>query len=80
VEAGQAIGYIDGEPLRVQIGGVVRGILRSGLPVTRGVKVGDVDPRAERAHCFTMSEKSLAIGGGVLEALLCSGLMPLHLP
>jgi xanthine dehydrogenase accessory factor len=34
------------------------------------MKIGDVDPRARREHCFTVSDKSLAIGGGVLEAVL----------
>jgi len=76
VEAGQVLALIAGVPLRAQIGGVVRGMLRSGLTVWRGVKVGDVDPRAERAHCFTLSDKSLAIGGGVLEALLSRGVAP----
>jgi xanthine dehydrogenase accessory factor len=32
--------------------------------------VGDLDPRAKREHCFTISDKSLAIGGGVVEAVL----------
>ena len=39
------------------------------------MKVGDVDPRATREHCFTISDKALAIGGGVLEAVL-AGLDP----
>jgi xanthine dehydrogenase accessory factor len=34
------------------------------------MKVGDVDPRARREHCFTVSDKSRAIAGGVLEAIL----------
>jgi xanthine dehydrogenase accessory factor len=34
------------------------------------MKVGDVDPRAILEHCFTISDKSRAIGGGVLEAIL----------
>jgi xanthine dehydrogenase accessory factor len=34
------------------------------------MKVGDVDPRPETFRCWTVSEKSLAIGGGVLEAIL----------
>jgi xanthine dehydrogenase accessory factor len=38
--------------------------------VTKGLKVGDVDPRAARDHCFLVSDKSLAIGGGVLEAVM----------
>jgi xanthine dehydrogenase accessory factor len=50
--------------------GVLRGLIHPSVPVTGGMKIGDVDPRAERAHCFTVSDKSLAIGGGVLEAIL----------
>lgn len=50
--------------------GVLRGIIHARVPVTQGMKIGDVDPRAARDHCFTVSDKSLAIGGGVLEAIL----------
>jgi xanthine dehydrogenase accessory factor len=49
--------------------GVLRGLVHGGLNVTAGSKIGDVDPRAEPSHCFTISEKALAIGGGVLEAI-----------
>ncbi|NIN67705.1 MAG: molybdenum hydroxylase, partial [Anaerolineae bacterium] len=41
-----------------------------GLVVREGLKVGDIDPRGIREHCFTISDKALAIGGGVLEAIL----------
>lgn len=50
--------------------GVLRGLIHQRVPVSAGMKIGDVDPRAEQAHCFTVSDKSLAIGGGVLEAVL----------
>lgn len=50
--------------------GVLRGLIHPSVPVERGMKIGDVDPRAAREHCFTVSDKSLAIGGGVLEAVL----------
>jgi xanthine dehydrogenase accessory factor len=50
--------------------GVLRGIIHRSVPVEAGMKIGDIDPRAERLHCFTVSDKSLAIGGGVLEAVL----------
>jgi hypothetical protein len=50
--------------------GVLRGIVHRSVLVQRGMKIGDVDPRAERRHCFTVSDKALAIGGGVLEAIL----------
>jgi xanthine dehydrogenase accessory factor len=36
----------------------------------KDMKVGDIDPRGKREHCFTISEKARAIGGGVLEAVL----------
>ena len=57
-------------PLRAKIDGILRGLLPSEIEVKRGMKAGDVDPRCERSHCFTVSDKALAIGGGVLEALL----------
>ena len=57
-------------PVYAQIDGILRGLLAKDIPVTRGMKAGDVDPRCERAHCFTASDKALAVGGGVLEAVL----------
>lgn len=70
VTAGQLVASVDGQDLHAQIDGVLRGLLHPGLAVAAGVKVGDIDPRAEPSHCFTISDKSQAIGGGVLEAIL----------
>ena len=53
---------------------LVRGLMQSGLQVAEGEKIGDVDPRSNRAHCFTISDKALAIAGGVLEAVLHASL------
>ena len=50
--------------------GILRGLLRSGLLVTAGIKIGDVDPRAQIWHCNTISDKALSVAGGVLEAIL----------
>ncbi len=50
--------------------GALRGIIRPGLNVYRGMKIGDVDPRGDQAACFLVSDKALAVGGGVLEAIL----------
>ena len=61
---------VDGEPVITLIDGVVRGLLPSGTPVTKGMKSGDVDPRSAVEHCFTVSDKARAIAGGVLEAIL----------
>ena len=44
--------------------------------MTAGLKIGDVDPRGAVEHCFTISDKARAIGGGVLEALLRLDVMP----
>ena len=55
------------------LSGVLRGILRDGLPVKRGLKIGDVDPRDDREACYLVSDKALSIGGGVLEAILARG-------
>jgi xanthine dehydrogenase accessory factor len=70
VVAGQVLATVDGAEVRAGCDGVLRGLIHSGLQVSAGLKVGDVDPRAEPAHCFYISDKSLAVGGGVLEAIL----------
>ena len=70
VRAGEAIARVDGAEVTSAIGGVLRGLLRDGIEVGAGFKVGDVDPRAEPAHCHTISDKSRAIGGGALEAIM----------
>lgn len=70
VQEGEVVAFVSGQPVRARIGGVLRGILRSGLPVHKGMKVGDVDPRGKVEYCFTVSDKALAIGGGVLEGIL----------
>ncbi len=68
VTAGEVVGFVAGMPVRTSLGGVLRGLVWSGLEVTEGFKLGDVDPRASREHCFLVSDKALAIAGGVLEA------------
>ena len=70
VQPGDAAGEVDGEPMVCTIGGILRGILPDGTPVFQGMKAGDVDPRCEPSHCRRASDKALAVGGGVLEAIL----------
>ena len=50
--------------------GVLRGLIHPGLQVTRSLKIGDVDPRDDPRLCQMVSDKGLAVGGGVLEAIL----------
>jgi xanthine dehydrogenase accessory factor len=70
IRAGERVGDVSGMAVVSPIGGVVRGLLRSGLEVTAGQKLGDIDPRGERARCFRMSRKARTIGEGALQALL----------
>jgi xanthine dehydrogenase accessory factor len=70
VEAGEVVAEVDGVPVKAQIKGVIRGMLRDGTDVWKGVKAGDIDPRGIKESCYTVSEKAMAIGGGVLEAIL----------
>ena len=70
VNKGLVVAVVDDFPVIARISGVLRGLLREGAEVRKGMKVGDVDPRSKRESCFTISDKARAIGGGVLEAVL----------
>jgi xanthine dehydrogenase accessory factor len=67
---GHVVSEFSTMPIIAEVSGVVRGLIAHGTPVTRGLKIGDIDPRGIVAHCFTISDKARAIGGGVLEAIL----------
>lgn len=70
VKTGDVIGFVDGKPMVSTIDGVLRGLIADGTPVKTGLKSGDVDPRANTEYCKFVSDKALAIAGGVLEAIL----------
>ena len=73
VEPGDVIAEIEAfdgtrTPVTTCIGGILRGLLRDGYPVTMGFKVADVDPRREELeNCFLISDKARCIAGSVLE-------------
>jgi xanthine dehydrogenase accessory factor len=70
LDSGQVVAEVAGKPIRAAFKGILRGLIQPGLQVKQGLKVGDVDPRADPSYCTTISDKALAIGGGVLEAVL----------
>lgn len=70
VQAGDLVGHVENQPVTAAITGVLRGVLRDATQVTAGLKLGDIDPRAEASACCQVSDKALAIGGGVLEAVM----------
>jgi xanthine dehydrogenase accessory factor len=74
VSAGDEIGRVNDQVVKAAIDGVIRGLIRPGIPVMIGTKLGDIDPRGQVAYCDTISDKARAIGGAVLEAILsCFG-------
>lgn len=70
VEAGDLIGKVGEAKIHAQLAGIVRGVIYPGITVWENLKIMDIDPRGNRSHCFTVSDKATAIGGGVLEAIL----------
>lgn len=70
VNEGDTVGYVGDAPMKCTISGVLRGLIADGTMVHKGMKSGDVDPRGDVSYCQTASDKALAIGGGVLEAIL----------
>lgn len=70
VEVGQTLGTVAGEPIAAALDGVVRGLIDPAQPAMPGLKIADIDPRSDPAACFEISDKALAVGGGVLEAIL----------
>lgn len=69
IAAGDLLGMVDDVPVVATISGVIRGLLRDGTPVVEKTKLADVDPRGTIAYCGEVSDKAMAIGGGVLEAI-----------
>ena len=80
VQAGEPVLALIGAEGRVtlaaNVDGMLRGLIRPGFQAHAGLKVADVDPRGRREHCFTVSDKGLAVAGGVLEAVLMLGPRP----
>ncbi len=70
VEVGEIVGSVGKEPVKTKISGILRGLIHEGVPVTKGLKIGDIDPSGDKMRVYQVSEKANAIAGGVLEACL----------
>jgi xanthine dehydrogenase accessory factor len=66
---GQTIAQVSGHFVSAPFNGILRGLIHRGLTVKRGMKIGDLDPRDNPQLCFQVSDKSLAVAEGVLEAI-----------
>lgn len=71
VKKGDKIGYIGELEIVAPIDGLIRGIIKDGYNVIKGMKIGDIDPREEEyKNAFTISDKARSLGGAVLEGVL----------
>lgn len=69
VSAGHELGAVGEVPVAAGLDGIARGLIAGGSEVLAGQKIGDVDPRPD-TNWREISDKALAIGGGVLEAVM----------
>jgi xanthine dehydrogenase accessory factor len=70
IHTNQVLAEVAGKPVVAPFDGILRGMVHDGLEVSAGMKIGDLDPRMDHRLISNVSDKSLAIGGGVLEAIL----------
>lgn len=70
VSAGDLICKTGEGEVIAKISGILRGLIKEGLHVEKGLKIGDIDPRGMEEYVYTISEKARAIGGGVLEGIM----------
>jgi len=70
VTAGEVVASVADQPVKAEIDGVARALLRSGIVGRKGPKLGEIDPSGNREVCYTIRPRVRAIAGGVLEAIL----------
>lgn len=70
LKEGELIAEVDGSSIKAPFSGALRGLLRDKTEVKEGTKVGDLDPRGDPSYSRIVSDKSRAVGGAVLEAIL----------
>ncbi|MGA2478578.1 MAG: selenium-dependent molybdenum cofactor biosynthesis protein YqeB [Spirochaetia bacterium] len=73
VRAGETVMSVGGTVVVAPFDGCLRGLIREGIHVAAGLKIGDIDPRGETRYCFMVSDKARALGRAVLEAVLMLG-------
>ena len=75
VKEKEFIAYINNNNEKIEVlatfDGLLRGIIRDGFKVHKGLKIADIDPRkSEYDNCFTISDKARNLGGSVLTAMM----------
>jgi len=70
VAAGEEIASVAGQPIKAEIGGIIRALMRRGTKVAKGTKLGEIDPSGSKKACYTIRPKMSTIADGVLRAIL----------
>ena len=71
VQQGETIGLLDERiPIEATLSGTVRGLISPRVPITKGLKIADIDPRGSKVNPYLISDKSRSIARAVLEAVL----------
>ncbi len=69
VKIGETVGHVNGTAVKASINGTIRGLIRDGIVVNKHLKIGDIEPR-DGVDIDLVSDKSLGLGGAVLEAVM----------
>jgi len=70
ISSGEVVGLVGKQPVKADLGGVVRGLIRVGSKVKKGTKLGEIDPLGSEEDCYIIRPRMRAIAGGALEAIL----------
>ena len=70
VEKGTEIAFVGQTPVYATLTGILRGMIRDGMFVKKGMKIADIDPRLDQQEaCYKRSDKAIAIAKGILNVL-----------
>lgn len=70
IEKDHPICQVGNEKVIAPFKGILRGMIKEGLYVKKGLKIGDIDPRCIKDYIFTISDRARIIGNSVLEGIL----------
>jgi xanthine dehydrogenase accessory factor len=79
LDVGQLVAEVSGQQVIAPFKGILRGLIHPSVPVTSGLKIGDLDPRDDPFLVSLVSDKALAVGAGVLEVILSRPNLRAHL-
>jgi xanthine dehydrogenase accessory factor len=79
VRQGEEVAKVNDKAVIAPFNGVLRGLIHPEVEIHKGMKIGDLDPRNDPQLCNHISDKALAIAGGVLEAILSKAELRPHL-